>query len=117
MGSGMANEPTSSPTSTKKLGTMRRYDLVALYINRSRDASRERSRACPLPWVATRAVAVAAAALLLLFGAAMTVSLGLASQFPYAVFVLAAGALTLSTSDASVVSVDGLVARLRRRDA
>lgn len=54
--------------------------------------------------------AVGSAALLFLFATAMTIS-GF-SQFSYGVYLLAAGALALSTVDASLLSVDAL---LRRR--
>ena len=57
----------------------------------------------------------ASAALLCSFGIAMTISLGIASPFPYAVFVIAAGAWALATIDASLFSLDGLLLRLRRR--
>jgi hypothetical protein len=63
-----------------------------------------------------RKVTLASAALLCCLGLAMTVSLGLASQFPFAVFVLTAGALVLATLDTSSRwSVDAFFLRLRRR--
>lgn len=52
-----------------------------------------------------------AAILLVLFGVAMTLSLGIGAQFEYAVGVLAAGAWTLSTVDAMAFGLDGLLAR------
>jgi uncharacterized membrane protein YphA (DoxX/SURF4 family) len=57
--------------------------------------------------VKIRFIALGAAALLFLFGTAMTTS-GV-SQFPYGVYLLAAGALALSTVDASLLSVDSLL--------
>jgi len=57
----------------------------------------------------------ASTALLFLFATAMTVSLGLASQFAYAVFVFAAGCWVLATMDTTFVSVDALWIRLRHR--
>jgi putative oxidoreductase len=57
-----------------------------------------------------RFVALGYAALLFLFGTAMTIS-GF-SQFAYGVYLMAAGALALSTVDASLLSVDSV---LRRR--
>ncbi len=63
-----------------------------------------------------RKVTLASAALLCCLGLAMTISLGPASQFPFAVFVLTAGALVLSTLDTSSrCSVDAIFLRLRRR--
>jgi uncharacterized membrane protein YphA (DoxX/SURF4 family) len=58
-------------------------------------------------------MAMGSAGLLFLFGTAMTVSGS--SQFAYGVYLLAAGALTLSTVDASLVSVDALLRRSERR--
>jgi putative oxidoreductase len=57
----------------------------------------------------------ASAALLFSFGTAMTVSLGLASQFAYAVFVFAAGCWVLATIDTTFLSVDALWNRWRQR--
>jgi putative oxidoreductase len=57
--------------------------------------------------VKIRFVALGSAALLFLFGTAMTTS-GL-SQFAYGVYLMAAGALALSTVDASLLSVDSLL--------
>jgi hypothetical protein len=57
----------------------------------------------------------ASAALLCLFGLAMTISLGISSQFFYAVFVIAAGTWTLATIDASWLSLDSLLSRVRRK--
>jgi hypothetical protein len=63
-----------------------------------------------------RKVTLASAALLCCLGLAMTISLGFASQFPFAVFVLTAGALVLATLDTSSrCSVDAIFLRLRRR--
>jgi len=59
-----------------------------------------------------RVTAWASSALLFLFGITMTVSLGLASQFPFAVFVLAAGAWVLALLGPSFASIDALMARL-----
>jgi uncharacterized membrane protein YphA (DoxX/SURF4 family) len=53
--------------------------------------------------------------LLLTFVTAMTISFGFPSQFAYAVLVMAAGAWLLATSDASFLSVDGLIERLAQR--
>jgi uncharacterized membrane protein YphA (DoxX/SURF4 family) len=57
--------------------------------------------------VKIRFVALGAAALLFLFGTAMTTS-GF-SQFAYGVYLMAAGALALSTVDASLLSLDSLL--------
>lgn len=63
-----------------------------------------------------RKVTLSSAALLCCLGLAMTISLGFASQFPFAVFVLTAGALVLATLDTSSrCSVDAIFLRLRRR--
>ncbi len=48
-----------------------------------------------------RIAAAGSSVLLFLFALAMTVSLGLRSQFPYAVYVLAAGSWVLATMDTS----------------
>jgi hypothetical protein len=56
----------------------------------------------------------ASSVLLFLFGIAMTISLGVSSQFPYAVFVLATGGWLLASVDASFISADALFARARR---
>ena len=53
--------------------------------------------------------------LLSAFLVAMTISLGFASQFPYAVLVMAAGACVLAASDASRFSVDRVFERLAQR--
>ena len=63
--------------------------------------------------VKIRFVALGAAALLFLFGTAMTTS-GF-SQFPYGVYLMAAGALALSTVDASLLSVDSLLRSKQQR--
>jgi putative oxidoreductase len=63
--------------------------------------------------VKIRFVALGAAALLFLFGTAMTTS-GV-SQFPYGVYLMAAGALALSTVDASLLSVDSLLRWRKKR--
>ncbi len=60
-----------------------------------------------------RAAAMGAAALLFLFATAMTVS-GF-SQFAYGVYLMAAGALALSTVDASLLSVDALLNWRKRK--
>lgn len=59
--------------------------------------------------IRTPYVARAAAVLLCLFGSAMIASGLIESQFYYAVFVLAAGAWSISCSDASWLSLDKLV--------
>jgi uncharacterized membrane protein YphA (DoxX/SURF4 family) len=61
--------------------------------------------------VRTRLAALGATGLLLIYGVSMTVSMPAAEQFHYAVFVLCAGMLALSTVDTTAVSVDGLTAR------
>ncbi len=58
-------------------------------------------------------VALGSAALLFLFGTAMTIS-GF-SQFAYGVYLMAAGALALSTVDASLLSVDSLLRWRKKR--
>jgi uncharacterized membrane protein YphA (DoxX/SURF4 family) len=55
-----------------------------------------------------------AAVLLCLFGCAMMASGLIESQFYYAVFVLAAGALVIANSDATLLSLDALRDRLRQ---
>jgi putative oxidoreductase len=62
-----------------------------------------------------RVVVWASAALLFSFAIAMTVSLGITSQFAYAVFVFAAGCWVLATRDTSFLSVDALWNRSRQR--
>jgi putative oxidoreductase len=57
--------------------------------------------------------AIGSSALLFLFATAMTIS-GL-PQFSYGVYVMAAGALALSTVDASLLSVDGFLRRRKRK--
>jgi uncharacterized membrane protein YphA (DoxX/SURF4 family) len=59
-------------------------------------------------------VARAAALLLCLFGSAMIASGLIESQFYYAVFVLAAGALVISNVDATLLSLDAVRARFRQ---
>ena len=54
-------------------------------------------------------------ALLFAFTIAMTISLGFASQFFYAVLVMAVGGWLLALSDASPFSVDKMLDRLSRR--
>ena len=68
---------------------------------------------CPsmLFGINTRWAARGSAALLFLFATAMTIS-GL-SQAEWAVYVLSAGALALSTTDASLLSVDSVIASAR----
>jgi putative oxidoreductase len=61
----------------------------------------------------TRLAALGSAGLLLIYGVSMTVSLPVAEQFHFAVFVLCAGMFALSTVDTTAVSVDGLAARRR----
>jgi uncharacterized membrane protein YphA (DoxX/SURF4 family) len=56
--------------------------------------------------ISTRNVVLAALGLLLIFGTAMSISLGLSSHFPYAVVVLAGGAWFLSTLDCTAWSVE-----------
>jgi putative oxidoreductase len=56
-----------------------------------------------------RSVAIGSAILLFLFATAMTIS-GL-SQFAYGVYLMCAGALSLATIDASLLSVDALIRR------
>ena len=55
---------------------------------------------------------LASALLLLAYGSAMTISLGFTSQFPYAVFLLAAGMWYLANTDPSFLSLDQLFSRL-----
>jgi uncharacterized membrane protein YphA (DoxX/SURF4 family) len=62
-----------------------------------------------------RAAAWGSMLLLLTFVTAVTISFGFPSQFAYAVLVMAAGAWLLATSDASFLSVDGLIERLAQR--
>jgi putative oxidoreductase len=59
------------------------------------------------------AAALGSSGLLFLFATAMTIS-GL-PQFAYGVYVMAAGALALSTVDASLLSVDGLLSRRKQK--
>lgn len=54
-----------------------------------------------------RIAATGAALLLLLFGGAMTISLGIGAQFAYAVAVLAAGAWALTTIDTGAFGIRG----------
>ncbi len=61
--------------------------------------------------VRLRLAAIGAAALLLLYGTAMTLSLGIGAQFAYAVCVMCVGAWSLAVSDASALSLDGHTAR------
>jgi len=60
-------------------------------------------------------VARAAAVLLCLFGSAMIASGLIESLFYYAVFVLAAGALAIANVDATLLSLDALRVRFRKR--
>jgi putative oxidoreductase len=62
--------------------------------------------------VRTRLAAASSAVLLVVFGTAMVLS-GL-SQFQYNVYLMAAAGWALATIDASALSVDGVVKRLRR---
>ncbi len=57
--------------------------------------------------VSARNSVLAALGLLLIFGTAMSISLGFGSHFPYAVVVLASGAWFLSTLDCTAWSIDG----------
>jgi len=66
--------------------------------------------------VRVQLAALGTALLLLTYGIAMTISLGIVSTFPYAVFLLAAGAWALATVDPRPLSVDALLARLRLRE-
>ncbi len=59
------------------------------------------------------AAAIGSAVLMALFGTAMMIS-GL-SQFSYGVYLMAAGALALSTVDASLFSVDTSLQSRRRK--
>lgn len=54
----------------------------------------------------------ASSVLLFLFGIAMTLSLGITSQFAFAVFVLATGTWVLAILGASLASIDALMVRL-----
>jgi putative oxidoreductase len=58
--------------------------------------------------ISSRSSLKAAALLLLAYGTAMTLSFGFTSQLEYAVIVLCAGALALTTLDATYFSVDAL---------
>ena len=62
--------------------------------------------------ISVRNAAIGSAILLFLFATAMTIS-GL-SQFAYAVYLMSAGALSLVTIDASLLSVDDLTRRRRQ---
>ncbi len=59
----------------------------------------------------------ASSALLFAFAIAMTISLGLASQFGYAVFVLGAGTWVRATADASLAGIDALLGSKSRSQA
>ena len=61
----------------------------------------------------TRASALLSCLLLLLFGAVMTLALGVKAPLDYSVFSAAAGALLLSAQDSYAWSVDSLVGRSR----
>src|SRR5260370_40062720 len=65
--------------------------------------------------IGIRYVTRAAAVLLCLFGSAMMASGLVESQFYYAVFVLAAGALAIANVDATLLSLDAFRARFRQR--
>jgi uncharacterized membrane protein YphA (DoxX/SURF4 family) len=56
--------------------------------------------------ISTRKAVLAALGLLLIFGTAMSISLGLDSHFPYAVVVLASGAWFLSMSNCTAWSIE-----------
>ncbi|MGI8695250.1 MAG: hypothetical protein ACR2JQ_01125 [Mycobacteriales bacterium] len=66
--------------------------------------------------VRLRAAALAAAALLGVYGLCMTISLPLAEQFHYNVFILAAAMLALATLDRTALTVDRLLARRGRTE-
>ncbi|HEV2462513.1 MAG TPA: hypothetical protein VGT04_01805 [Acidobacteriaceae bacterium] len=61
--------------------------------------------------ISIRKAALGSAILLFLFATAMTISR--LSQFSYGVYLMCAGALALSTSGASLLSVDALISRRR----
>jgi len=63
-----------------------------------------------------RVAVLGSTVLLFLFGLAMTISLGLPSTFPFAVFVLATGTFLMTNVDSSFLSIDRLV-RKRLRQA
>ncbi len=58
--------------------------------------------------ICTSLACLATALLLLAYACAMTISFGFTSQFPYAVFLLSAGAWYLANTDSSFLSVDRL---------
>jgi len=64
--------------------------------------------------IRTRVFLVAAAILLFLYGTAMTLSFGFASQLAYGVIVLFAGSLLLSTVDSTFLSIDSLLQKRLR---
>lgn len=64
--------------------------------------------------VRLRLAAVGAALLLGVYGTAMTISLPVAEQFYYSVFVLAAGMLALATVARPPLTVDAVLARFRQ---
>jgi hypothetical protein len=66
--------------------------------------------------IRVRLASAGSSLLLWILGAAMTISLGIGSQFVYAVFVLAAGAWVLATLERSAAfSLDALRLRLLRK--
>jgi len=64
-----------------------------------------------------RVTAWASSVLLFLFGIAMTISLGVSSQFPYAVFVLGSGGWVLAYAVRAAVSLGFLVTSSAARQA
>jgi putative oxidoreductase len=66
--------------------------------------------------VSPRNAVLAALALLLVFGTAMSISLGLDSHFPYAVVVLTSGAWFLSTLDCSAWSIEAWRRRAKQSE-
>src|SRR5262249_28872401 len=65
--------------------------------------------------VQLRLTALGAACLLACFGTSMTVSLPVAEQFHYCVFVLAVGMLGLAAAERHPLSLDTVLTRTRRR--
>lgn|GEM_PF-370380 len=65
--------------------------------------------------LALRVTVLGSTVLLFLFGVAMTISLGLSSTYPFAVFVLATGTFLMTNVDSYFLSVDLLVRRGPRR--
>lgn len=65
--------------------------------------------------IRTSLACLASALLLLAYACAMTISLGFTSQFPYAVFLLSAGAWFMANTDSSFLSLDRLFNWFARR--